>query len=158
LLFQQKAPLCNPSLQNELSPISQEGQSGRLIPIHPTLNTALMAWRKMTGGWGPIIRSERAAARRRILKDPPDVLLTTPESIEAILASARIYHRALLSGRCCADVRARAKRLSPPADQKGRCADLFLNLAGLLAAVRFWCFGHACNKEVFLAFAGLERR
>jgi len=31
-------------------------------------------------------------ARRRILVDPPEVLLTTPESVEAILISARIDH------------------------------------------------------------------
>jgi ATP-dependent helicase Lhr and Lhr-like helicase len=37
------------------------------------------------------------AARRRILNDPPDVLLTTPESLEAILVSARVDHHALLS-------------------------------------------------------------
>jgi ATP-dependent helicase Lhr and Lhr-like helicase len=38
------------------------------------------------------------AARRRIRKDLPDVLLTTPESIEAILISARLDHRSVLSG------------------------------------------------------------
>jgi ATP-dependent helicase Lhr and Lhr-like helicase len=37
------------------------------------------------------------AARRRIRKDLPDVLLTTPESIEAILISARLDHRSVLS-------------------------------------------------------------
>lgn len=33
--------------------------SGRLIPIHADLRDALMAWRKLTDGRGPIIRSER---------------------------------------------------------------------------------------------------
>ena len=33
--------------------------SGRLIPIHPSLRAALAAWRKMTPGTGPVIRSER---------------------------------------------------------------------------------------------------
>ncbi len=37
-------------------------------------------------------------ARKRMLKDAPDILLTTPESIEAILVSARIDHQSLLSG------------------------------------------------------------
>lgn len=37
-------------------------------------------------------------ARRRILRDPPEVLLTTPESLEAVLISARTDHRALLGG------------------------------------------------------------
>lgn len=36
------------------------------------------------------------AARRRILADPPDVLLTTPESLELMLISPRIEHEALL--------------------------------------------------------------
>ena len=36
------------------------------------------------------------AARRRMLRDPPEVLLTTPESLEAILISTRVDHRVLL--------------------------------------------------------------
>jgi ATP-dependent Lhr-like helicase len=38
------------------------------------------------------------AARKRMLSDSPDVLLTTPESIEAILVSARIDHQSLFTG------------------------------------------------------------
>lgn len=34
--------------------------------------------------------------RRRILADPPDVLLTTPESLESMLVSRRVDHRSLL--------------------------------------------------------------
>jgi ATP-dependent helicase Lhr and Lhr-like helicase len=30
--------------------------------------------------------------RRRILSDPPDCLLTTPESLEAILISTKVNH------------------------------------------------------------------
>ncbi len=37
-------------------------------------------------------------ARKRMLRDAPDVLLTTPESVEAILVSARVGHQPLLSG------------------------------------------------------------
>ncbi len=37
-------------------------------------------------------------ARKRMLRDAPDVLLTTPESVEAILVSARIDHQSLLGG------------------------------------------------------------
>ena len=33
--------------------------SGRLIPIHADLRDALIAWRKLTDGRGPVIRSER---------------------------------------------------------------------------------------------------
>lgn len=38
------------------------------------------------------------AARKRMLDDSPDVLLTTPESVEAILVSARVDHQSLFSG------------------------------------------------------------
>ena len=43
----------------ELRDCAAKKNSGRLIPIHPNLRTALSAWRKMTSGTGPIIRSER---------------------------------------------------------------------------------------------------
>lgn len=36
-----------------------------------------------------------AAARRRILDDPPEILLTTPESLEAMLLSVKTDHRGL---------------------------------------------------------------
>ncbi len=38
------------------------------------------------------------AQRRRILADLPDVLLTTPESLEAMLVSTRVDHRFLFAG------------------------------------------------------------
>jgi ATP-dependent Lhr-like helicase len=37
-------------------------------------------------------------ARKRMLSDSPDVLLTTPESVEAILVSASVDHQSLFSG------------------------------------------------------------
>ncbi|WP_329787389.1 DEAD/DEAH box helicase [Lentzea sp. DG1S-22] len=36
-----------------------------------------------------------ASARQRILREPPDVLLTTPESLEAMLVSVKVEHRQL---------------------------------------------------------------
>ena len=39
-----------------------------------------------------------ASARQRLLRDPPDVLLTTPESLEAMLTSLRVEHGALFAG------------------------------------------------------------
>ena len=42
-----------------------------------------------------------ASARQRILREPPDVLLTTPESLEAMLISLRVEH-----GRMFSDLRA----------------------------------------------------
>jgi integrase len=43
----------------ELRDCAAKKKSGRLIPIHPSLRAALAAWRKMTPGTGPVIRSER---------------------------------------------------------------------------------------------------
>lgn len=39
-----------------------------------------------------------AGERRRMLRYPPDLLLTTPESLEAILISRRVDHRVLFAG------------------------------------------------------------
>ena len=38
------------------------------------------------------------SARRAILADPPDVLLTTPESLEVMLVTPRVEHQTLFSG------------------------------------------------------------
>jgi integrase len=43
----------------ELRDCAAKKKSGRLIPIHPSLRIALAAWRKLTPGTGPVIRSER---------------------------------------------------------------------------------------------------
>jgi integrase len=43
----------------ELRDCAAKKKSGRLIPIHPSLRTALAAWRKVTTGTGPVIQSER---------------------------------------------------------------------------------------------------
>jgi len=43
----------------ELRDCAAKKKSGRLIPLHPSLRAALAAWRKMTTGTGPVIRSER---------------------------------------------------------------------------------------------------
>jgi ATP-dependent Lhr-like helicase len=37
-------------------------------------------------------------ARRRMLRDPPELLLTTPESLEAMMISTRVDHGSLLGG------------------------------------------------------------
>lgn len=39
-----------------------------------------------------------ASGRKRILADRPDILLTTPESLEAMLVSANVDHRAFSQG------------------------------------------------------------
>jgi integrase len=43
----------------ELRDCAAKKKSGRLIPIHPSLRSALAAWRKVSPGTGPVIRSER---------------------------------------------------------------------------------------------------
>jgi integrase len=50
----------------ELRDCAAKKKSGRLIPVHPQLRTALAAWRKMTTGAGPIIRSEHGGAMRPV--------------------------------------------------------------------------------------------
>ena len=46
----------------ELTDAAAKKQSGRRIPIHPDLRAALQAWRVLTDGTGPVIRSERGRA------------------------------------------------------------------------------------------------
>jgi integrase/recombinase XerD len=46
----------------ELHDSAAKKKSGRLIPIHPSLRTALAAWRKISTGSGPDIRSERGGS------------------------------------------------------------------------------------------------
>src|SRR5215468_1779037 len=46
----------------ELHDSAAKKNSGRLIPIHPSLRAALAAWRKMTNGSGSVVRSERGGA------------------------------------------------------------------------------------------------
>lgn len=41
------------------------------------------------------------SARRRLLRDPPDILLTTPESLEAMMISSRVDTSALFSDARC---------------------------------------------------------
>jgi integrase len=43
----------------ELRDCAAKKKSGRRIPIHPSLRTALAAWRNRTTDTGPVIRSER---------------------------------------------------------------------------------------------------
>jgi integrase len=46
----------------ELHDCIAKKNSGRRIPINPALRTALTAWSLLTGGAGPVIRSEHRAA------------------------------------------------------------------------------------------------
>jgi integrase len=46
----------------ELHDCVAKKNSGRRIPVHPTLQSALIAWCLLTGGTGPVIQSERGDA------------------------------------------------------------------------------------------------
>jgi integrase/recombinase XerD len=50
----------------ELHDGAAKKKSGRLIPIHPKLRTALAAWRKVTSGSGSVILSEHGGAMRPV--------------------------------------------------------------------------------------------
>jgi integrase len=43
----------------ELRDRAAKRKSGRLIPMHPDLRAAVAAWRRLTDGIGPVVRSER---------------------------------------------------------------------------------------------------
>ena len=71
-----------------------------VCPLKALLNNLLPRLQGYTGWLGRTAAlwhgDVTAAARQRILRTPPDVLLTTPESIEAMLVSTTVDHRALL--------------------------------------------------------------
>src|SRR3984957_15365978 len=46
----------------ELHDCIAKKNSGRRIPLHPTLQSTLTAWCLLTGGNGPVIQSERGEA------------------------------------------------------------------------------------------------
>ena len=84
-----------------LSRMVDEGWQGLSViyvaPLKALLNN-LLPRLEQYGGWlgrrvslwhGDVGDGER----RRILSDPPDILLTTPESLEAMLVSRRVEHR-----------------------------------------------------------------
>lgn len=88
-----------------LSRMTMEGWQGLsalyLCPLRALLNNlaprveryAAMMGRRAALWHGDV----GVAARHRILREPPDLLLTTPESLEAVLISPRVDHRGLLS-------------------------------------------------------------
>jgi ATP-dependent helicase Lhr and Lhr-like helicase len=88
-----------------LTAMRQDGWAGPSIlyvcPLKALLNNLLprlegyAAWmgRRVALWHGDV----GAGARAAILRDPPDVLLTTPESIEAMLVSTKVEHRRLFA-------------------------------------------------------------
>ena len=76
-----------------------------ICPLKALLNNLLPRLENYTGWLGrraAIWHGDvTAPARQRILREPPDVLLTTPESLEAMLISLKVEH-----GRLFTDLRA----------------------------------------------------
>lgn len=72
-----------------------------LCPIKALLNNLeprLVRYAEMIGRRAALWHGDVApGARRRIVREPPDLLLTTPESIEAMLVSSRGAARAMLA-------------------------------------------------------------
>jgi ATP-dependent Lhr-like helicase len=62
--------------------------------LHPRVERYTGFVGRRAGLWHGDVTS---APRRRIVTDPPDLLLTTPESIEAMLISRRVDHRHLFA-------------------------------------------------------------
>jgi ATP-dependent Lhr-like helicase len=63
--------------------------------LSPRLETYATWLGRRVGVWHGDIT---ASARRAILRDPPDLLLTTPESLEAMLVSVNVDHKQLFAG------------------------------------------------------------
>ncbi|KAB1144550.1 DEAD/DEAH box helicase [Streptomyces luteolifulvus] len=89
-----------------LSRMAQENWDGTSVlyvcPLKALLNNLLprletyTSWLGRTAAhWHGDVTHSR---RKRILRERPDVLLTTPESLEAMLVSANVDHRAFFSG------------------------------------------------------------
>jgi ATP-dependent helicase Lhr and Lhr-like helicase len=88
-----------------LSRMAAEGWTGLsalyLCPLKALLNN-LLPRLEIYGGWTgrrvALWHGDTADSRRRaILASPPDLLLTTPESIESMLVSANVNHRRLFA-------------------------------------------------------------
>lgn len=89
-----------------LSAMEEQGWSGLSVlyvcPLKALLNNLLPRLETYTSWLGRRAAlwhgDVSAPVRRRILRDPPDVLLTTPESLEAMLVSANVEHRQFFAG------------------------------------------------------------
>lgn len=83
-----------------LSRMVDEGWQGLSViyvaPLKALLNNLLPRLEQYTGWLGRRVALWHGdigdGERRRILSDPPDILLTTPESLEAMLVSRRVEH------------------------------------------------------------------
>jgi ATP-dependent helicase Lhr and Lhr-like helicase len=89
-----------------LSRMAAEGWRGTSLlyvcPLKALLNNLLPRLETYAGWLGrraALWHGDTTAARRRqLLREPPDMLLTTPESLESMLVSVNVDHRHLFSG------------------------------------------------------------
>ncbi|WP_219814844.1 DEAD/DEAH box helicase [Rathayibacter sp. AY1D5] len=89
-----------------LSRMADEGWSGFSVvyvaPLKALLNNLLPRLEQYTAWLGRRVALWHGdigdGPRRAILSEPPDILLTTPESLEALLVSRRVDHRLLFRG------------------------------------------------------------
>ncbi|TDQ53766.1 DEAD/DEAH box helicase [Actinorugispora endophytica] len=89
-----------------LSAMAAGGWSGvsllYVCPIKALLNNLLPRLRSYAGWMGRSVGlwhgDVGASARQRVLRDRPDILLTTPESLEGMLVSAKVDHRDVFAG------------------------------------------------------------
>ncbi|MER5927692.1 DEAD/DEAH box helicase [Streptomyces mirabilis] len=89
-----------------LTAMARDGWSGTsvlyLTPLRALLNNLqprLHAYAQWLGRTAALWHGDTAEAeRRRLRREPPDILLTTPESLEAQLISAKTDHALLLGG------------------------------------------------------------
>jgi hypothetical protein len=89
---------------SRLTPLAQRlatdfGTDARHVPLKALLNN-LLPRLETYGGWAgrrvALWHGDTPASRRKsILAGPPDLLLTTPESLESMLVSAHVDHRML---------------------------------------------------------------
>lgn len=89
-----------------LSAMANQGWQGLSVlyvcPLKALLNN-LLPRLELYGGWlgrrVALWHGDVSSPRRQaILRDPPDILLTTPESIESMLVSTKVDHRRLFAG------------------------------------------------------------
>jgi integrase/recombinase XerD len=87
----------------ELHDRAAKKSSGRRVPVHPELHTALVAWRQKTVGQGPVVRSERggpmtATSIRELVR--PGIPTAAPQGLlhsgrrTFITRAARLVHQA----------------------------------------------------------------
>jgi ATP-dependent helicase Lhr and Lhr-like helicase len=89
-----------------LSAMAQQQWSGTsvlyLCPLKALINNLLPRLEQYAGWLGRTVAlwhgDVTATRRRAILRQRPDILLTTPESLESMLVSANVDHRALFEG------------------------------------------------------------